>query len=82
MLRVGHGYYSQNSNRFVQYNTDGTVSRFSPLNWRDKEMQGEKHTQSMRVGNKSIALKPAFTIGKGAMYSPIRVHKVQLKIIK
>lgn len=26
MLRVGHGYYSQNSNRFVQYNTDGTVS--------------------------------------------------------
>lgn len=79
MLRVGHGYYSQNSNRFVQYNTDGTVSRFSPLNWRDKEMQGEKHTQSMRVGNKSIALKPAFTIGKGAMYSPIRVHKVQLK---
>ena len=79
MLRVGHGYYSQNTNRFVQYNTDGTVSRFSPLNWRDKEMQGEKHTQSMRVGNKSIALKPAFTIGKGAMYSPIRVHKVQLK---
>lgn len=79
MLRVGHGYYSQNSNRFVQYNTDGTVSRFSPLNWRDKEMQGEKHTQSMRVGNKSIGLKPAFTIGKGAMYSPIRVHKVQLK---
>jgi hypothetical protein len=79
MLRVGHGYYSQNSNRFVQYNTDGTVSRFSPLNWRDKELQGEKHTQSMRVGNKSIALKPAFTIGKGAMYSPIRVHKVQLK---
>lgn len=79
MLRVGHGYYSQNSNRFVQYNTDGTVSRFSPLNWRDKEIQGEKHTQSMRVRNKSIALKPAFTIGKGAMYSPIRVHKVQLK---
>ena len=79
MLRVGHGYYSQNTNRFVQYNTDGTVSRFSPLNWRDKEMQGEKHTQSMRVGNKSIGLKPAFTIGKGAMYSPIRVHKVQLK---
>ena len=79
MLRIGHGYYSQNTNRFVQYNTDGTVSRFSPLNWRDKEMQGEKHTQSMRVGNKSIALKPAFTIGKGAMYSPIRVHKVQLK---
>lgn len=79
MLRVGHGYYSQNSNRFVQYNTDGTVSRFSPLNWRDKEMQGEKHTQSMRIGNKSIGLKPAFTIGKGAMYSPIRVHKVQLK---
>lgn len=79
MLRVGHGYYSQNSNRFVQYNTDGTVSRFSPLNWRDKEMQGEKHTQSMRVGNKSIGLKPDFTIGKGAMYSPIRVHKVQLK---
>lgn len=79
MLRVGHGYYSQNSNRFVQYNTDGTVSRFSPLNWRDKEMQGEKHTQSMRVGNKSIGLKPTFTIGKGAMYSPIRVHKVQLK---
>lgn len=79
MLRVGHDYYSQNSNRFVQYNTDGTVSRFSPLNWRDKEMQGEKHTQSMRVGNKSIALKPAFTIGKGAMYSPIRVHKVQSK---
>lgn len=79
MLRVGHGYYSQNTNRFVQYNTDGTVSRFSPLNWRDKEIQGEKHTQSMRVGNKSIALKPAFTIGKGAMYSPIRVHKVQLK---
>lgn len=79
MLRVGHGYYSQNTNRFVQYNTDGTVSRFSPLNWRDKEMQGEKHTQSMRVGNKSIALKPAFSIGKGAMYSPIRVHKVQLK---
>ena len=79
MLRVGHGYYSQNSNKFVQYNTDGTVSRFSPLNWRDKEMQGEKHTQSMRVGNKSISLKPAFTIGKGAMYSPIRVHKVQLR---
>ena len=79
MLRVGHGYYSQNSNRFVQYNTDGTVSRFSTLNWRDKEMQGEKHTQSMRVGNKSISLKPAFTIGKGAMYSPIRAHKVQLR---
>lgn len=79
MLRVGHGYYSQNANKFVQYNTDGTVSRFSPLDWRLKEMRGEKHTQSMRLGNKSIGLKPAFTIGKGAMYSPIRQHQVQLK---
>lgn len=79
MLRVGHGYYSQNANKFVQYNTDGTVSRFSPLDWMDKELQGEKHTQSMRVGNKSISLKRAFTVGKGAMFSPVRQHQVQLK---
>uniref|UniRef100_A0AAU8MKA4 Uncharacterized protein n=1 Tax=Geladintestivirus 3 TaxID=3233135 RepID=A0AAU8MKA4_9CAUD len=79
MLRIGHGYYSQNSNKFVQYNTDGTISKFSTLDWMFKELRGEKHTQSMRVGNKSIGLKPAFTIGKGAMYSPIRIHNVQLK---
>lgn len=79
MLRVGHGYYSQGINKFVQYNTDGTVSKFSPLDWYNKTLQGEHHTQSMRIGNKSISLKHAITIGKGATYSPFRQYKVQLK---
>lgn len=36
-LVPGKGYYSKSANKFVQYNSDGTVSKYSPMEWADKK---------------------------------------------
>ena len=36
-LTVGHGYYSKAINKYVMYGTDGTVTKYSPIEWAEKK---------------------------------------------
>ena len=68
-LKKGHGYYSQAANKFVQYNSDGSVSKFTINQW--AKLKGK--TQSYNVGNKAIQLNQ-HKEGNNLYYSPKRIH--------
>lgn len=70
-LKKGHGYYSQAANKFVQYNSDGTVSKFTINQW--AKLKGK--TQSYNVGNKAIPLSGISNNGRNiSFYAPKRVR--------
>lgn len=70
-LKKGHGYYSQAANKFVQYNSDGTVSKFTINQW--AKLKGK--TQSYNVGNKAIPLLGMSNNGRNiSFYAPKRVR--------
>ena len=68
-LKKGHGYYSQAANKFVQYNSDGTVSKFTINQW--AKLKGK--TQSYNVGNRAIQLNK-HKEGNNLYYSPKRIR--------
>lgn len=68
-LKKGHGYYSQAANKFVQYNSDGSISKFTINQW--AKLKGK--TQSYNVGNKAIQLNQ-HKEGNNLYYSPKRIH--------
>lgn len=68
-LKKGHGYYSQAANKFVQYNSDGSISKFTINQW--AKLKGK--TQSYNVGNKAIQLN-GHKEGNNLYYSPKRIH--------
>lgn len=68
-LKKGHGYYSQAANKFVQYNSDGSISKFNINQW--AKLKGK--TQSYNVGNKAIQLNQ-HKEGNNLYYSPKRIH--------
>lgn len=70
-LKKGHGYYSQAANKFIQYNSDGTVSKFTINQW--AKLKGK--TQSYNVGNKAIPLSGISNNGRNiSFYAPKRVR--------
>nr|DAQ92205.1 MAG TPA: hypothetical protein [Crassvirales sp.] len=70
-LKKGHGYYSQAANKFVQYNSDGTISKFTINQW--AKLKGK--TQSYNVGNKAIPLLGISNNGRNiSFYAPKRVR--------
>lgn len=68
-LKKGHGYYSQAANKFVQYNSDGSISKFTPNQW--AKVNGR--SQSYNVGNRTIQLNQ-HKEGNNLYYSPKRIH--------
>ena len=68
-LKKGHGYYSQAANKFVQYNSDGSISKFTINQW--AKLKGK--TQSYNVGNKAIQLNK-HKEGNNLYYSPKRIR--------
>ena len=68
-LKKGHGYYSQAANKFVQYNSDGSISKFTINQW--AKLKGK--TQSYNVGNRAIQLNQ-HKEGNNLYYSPKRIH--------
>jgi hypothetical protein len=68
-LKKGHGYYSQAANKFVQYNSDGSISKFTINQW--AKLKGK--TQSYNVGNKAIQLNQ-HKEGNNLYYSPKRIR--------
>lgn len=68
-LKKGHGYYSQAANKFVQYNSDGSISKFSINQW--AKLKGK--TQSYNVGNRAIQLNK-HKEGNNLYYSPKRIR--------
>lgn len=68
-LKKGHGYYSQAANKFVQYNSDGSVSKFTINQW--AKLKGK--TQSYNVGNRAIQLNK-HKEGNNLYYSPKRIR--------
>lgn len=68
-LKKGHGYYSQAANKFIQYNSDGSVSKFTINQW--AKLKGK--TQSYNVGNRAIQLNK-HKEGNDLYYSPKRIR--------
>nr|DAM74677.1 MAG TPA: hypothetical protein [Crassvirales sp.] len=68
-LKKGHGYYSQAANKFVQYNSDGSISKFTINQW--AKLKGK--TQSYNVGNRAIQLNK-HKEGNDLYYSPKRIR--------
>lgn len=68
-LKKGHGYYSQAANKFVQYNSDGSISKFTPKQW--AYINGRN--QSYNVGNKAIQLKLLYGSNNNLYYAPKRI---------
>ena len=68
-LKKGHGYYSQAANKFVQYNSDGSISKFTINQW--AKFKGK--TQSYNVGNRAIQLNK-HKEGNNLYYSPKRIR--------
>lgn len=69
-LKKGHGYYSQASDKFVQYNSDGSISKFTPKQW--AYINGRN--QSYNVGNKAIQLKLLYGSNNNLYYAPKRIN--------
>ena len=69
-LKKGHGYYSQASDKFVQYNNDGSISKFTPKQW--AYINGRN--QSYNVGNKAIQLKLLYGSNNNLYYAPKRIN--------
>ncbi len=70
-LKKGHGYYSQASDKFVQYNSDGSISKFTPKQW--AYINGRN--QSYNVGNKAIQLKLLYGSNNNNLYyAPKRIN--------
>ena len=85
-LAVGHGYWSNAINKYVMYGTDGSVTKYTPIEWAEKKNKDYAITRRKLEREYSIPVDNRIPISqnnvkgnnkdRGALVSPNQVDSI------